>query len=118
MKIESLARLKKHLESKDFNEVVGIAVRLAKHKVENKELLNYLLNEQEDEQGFVQVVCEEMDEAFETINDSNLYYAKKGLRRVLKFVNKQIKFSGIKETEVTLLMHFLSKYEGAFYRLV
>ncbi len=106
MIIESISRLKKTLQTKDYNEVIDIAIRLAKYKVENKELLHYLLNEQHDEHGFIEMVRAELDESFEVINASNLYYTKKGLRKALKYVNKQIKYSGIKETEVQLLIHF------------
>ena len=116
MIIESLARLKKELQSKDFDEVVEIAIRLAKHKVENKELLHYLLHERYQEESFIAAVKEEIDDGFDSINEANLYYTKKGLRRVLKFVDKQIKFSGSKETEIQLLIHFCRSMKGLSIR--
>jgi hypothetical protein len=43
------------------------------------------------------------------INKSNIYFARKSVRKILKMTNKYIRFSGIKQTEVELLMYFCRK---------
>ena len=40
------------------------------------------------------------------VNTSNLYYAKKGLQKIVRSLNKSLRFSGNKQTEVEVRMHF------------
>lgn len=105
----SLHEIKKELHTLDPETIAGLCMRLAKYKKENKELLNYLLFEAHDEQAYVASVKEAIDELFTTLPPRNLYLIKKTLRKILRFVNKQIKYSGIKETEVELRVYFCTK---------
>ena len=84
-------------------------MRLAKYKKENKELLTYLLFEAHDEAAFVNNVKTEMDELFQSLPSGNVYYIKKSLRKILRIVNKQIKYSGLKQTELELRLYFCVK---------
>ena len=43
------------------------------------------------------------------VNKTNFYFAKKGLRKILRSTNKYIRYSGSKQTEVELLLYFLQK---------
>lgn len=84
-----------------------LCMRLAKYKKENKELLTYLLYEADNEQSYVAAIKEDMDELFHALpSRNNLYYVKKSLRKILRFTNKQIKYSGIKQTELELRIYF------------
>ena len=56
-----------------------------------------------------------MDEQFINMPKGNLYIVKKSLRKILKSVTKYIKFSGIKQTEVELLIYFSLKMKTAGY---
>ncbi len=69
-------------------------------------MLGYLLFEAHDEESYIENVRVAMDELFEDVNTTNLYFAKKNLRRILRITNKHIKYSGNKQTEATLLIHF------------
>ena len=40
------------------------------------------------------------------MNSSNLYLAKKSIRKILRTINKYIRYSGSKETEVELRIHY------------
>lgn len=106
MKAATLAQLKKELKDKPANELLDICVRMAKFKKDNKELLTYLIFEAGDERGFIDQVKEELEDAFDEIDIGSLYWAKKGLRKILRNLKKQIRYSGDKVTEVELLMHF------------
>jgi len=88
-------------------------MRLAKYKKENKELLNYLLFEAHNEQAYVENVKEGLNELFLTLPSSNVYLIKKTLRKILRFANKQIKYSGIKQTELELRIFFCGKVKEA-----
>lgn len=106
MKAATLAQLKKELKDKPANELLEICLRMAKFKKDNKELLTYLIFESNDERAFIEQAKEDLEEAFDEINTASLYWAKKGLRKVLRNLKKQIRYSGDKVTEVELLMHF------------
>ena len=48
----------------------------------------------------------EIDEQFSAINKTNLYFAKKSIRKILRATNKFIKYAGSKEAEVELLIYY------------
>lgn len=88
-------------------------MRLAKYKKENKELITYLLFEAGDERGFIDGVKSEIDTQFEAMNQSNVYFIKKSLRKTLRIANKHIKYSGLKQTEAELLIYFCLKMKSS-----
>jgi hypothetical protein len=109
MQAASLNEIKKELQHAESEVLAGLCMRLAKYKKENKELLSYLLFEAHNEQTYISAVKEEVDELFTTLPDRNVYLMKKTLRKILRVVNKQIKYSGIKETELDLRLYFCKK---------
>ncbi len=113
MTIASLQEIKKELRTLDQETVEALCNRLAKYKKENKELLNYLLFEAHDERSYIENVKEEIQELFKTIPSSNVYLIKKTLRKILRFANKQIKYSGLKQTELELRVFFCTKVKEA-----
>jgi hypothetical protein len=113
MKAASINEIKKELVMLDARMLGDLCMRLAKYKQENKELLTYLLFEAHDESGYVKAVKAEMDELFRSLPSGNVYYIKKSLRKVLRIVNKQIKYSGNKQTELELRLYFCTKIKEA-----
>ena len=109
MKAASINEIKKELVTLDARMLGDLCMRLAKYKQENKELLTYLLFEAYDESGYIKAVKAEMDELFHSLPSGNVYYIKKSLRKVLRILNKQIKYSGIPQTEIDLRVHFCLK---------
>jgi hypothetical protein len=87
-------------------EITDLCLRLAKFKKENKELLTYLIFEAHDEQRFIQSVKKEVDEQFAEINKSNLYFVKKTLRKILRNINKHIRYTGSSQVTIELLIYF------------
>jgi hypothetical protein len=106
MKAASSSEIKSVLKSKTQLELTELCLRLARFKKENKELLTYLLFESDDLGVYLNQVKEEMEEEFRTINKSQLYLAKKSLRRILRQTNKYIRYTGSKTAELELLIHF------------
>jgi membrane-anchored protein YejM (alkaline phosphatase superfamily) len=84
-------------------------MRLVKYKKENKELLSYLLFDANNELEYIRSIKDEIDVQFNEINRSQLYYAKKSIRKILKITTKYIRYSGNKQTEVELLIYFCTK---------
>lgn len=113
MKTAKIHQIKKELNSIDPIQLTAHLIRLAKYKKENKELLNYLLFEAHDEEGYIDSIKEEIEVQFEEINSRNLYWAKKSVRKILRGTNKYIRFSGVKTTEITLLLFFCMKLKEA-----
>lgn len=117
MEIASLNELKKELKSLPAAELLAICLRLARHKKENKELLHYLLFEADNEQVFVNKTKELVSEEFMGMNRSSVYLAKKTIRKALRTAQKSIKYSGNKQTEVELLIHFCQEMQGTHLRI-
>ncbi len=113
MTTASLSEIKKELHTLDQETVESLCNRLAKYKKENKELLTYLLFEAHDEHAYIENVKEELRELFKTLPSSNGYLIKKTLRKILRFANKQIKYSGIKQTELELRIFFCTQIKEA-----
>jgi hypothetical protein len=109
MKAASSSDIKQELKKLSSGKLLDICLRLARFKKENKELLSFILFESDDLSSFIQTSKEEMDELFETVNTSHLYFAKKTIRKILRHVNKQVRYSGNKQVEVELLLHFCMK---------
>jgi hypothetical protein len=106
MKTSSLSELKKELQAEKPARLIELCLRLARFKKENKELLTYLLFEAHDTENYIAGVKNEMDTLFEGINLSNLYFAKKTLRKILRITNKFIRYSGSDVVATELLIHF------------
>ncbi len=106
MKSATLAEIKREISTLDTARLSEVLIRIAKYKAENKELLTYLLYESSDEAGFVEGGKRGVDEAFAAIPNRNLYYYKKSLRKILRMVNKQAKYSGVPATGLELRIHF------------
>ena len=106
MRSSSIHEIKQELVSLKAAELNALCLRLARFKKDNKELLTYLLFESHDVEAYTESVKQNMSEAFKEVNTTNLYFTKKNLRRILRQINKHIKYTGNKQTEAILLIHF------------
>ena len=113
MKTASLNELQKELNMLPPKQVMDICSRLIKYKKENKELLTYLLFEADDEESYKKNIKEKVDQDFQDMNISNLYLAKKSLRKILRMLNKYIRYSGNKQTEVELRIFYCIKLKNS-----
>jgi len=111
MKPVTVSNLKKELEQYSEQELIEICLKLAKFKVENKELLSYLLIDSNDEAEYVRAIKEEIDLEFSKVNQDSLYYVKKSTRKILRSIKKYIRYSKNKETEATILLHFCANWK-------
>ncbi len=109
MKAVTLKSIKTELNLLHPDRVIELCLQLAKYKKENKELLSYLLFESADEQAYIKDVKSGISELFEDLNKSNLYLAKKTIRKILRMANKYIKYSGSRQTEVEILIYFCTE---------
>jgi hypothetical protein len=106
MKSATIHEIKQELSTVKPGQLIELCLRLGRFKKENKELLTYLLFEEHDEQGYITGIKKEIDEQFSAINLSQLYFAKKSLRKIVRVINKYCRYSGEKQTEVELRIYF------------
>lgn len=106
MRSATIQELKQELLNMPAAELTDLCLRLAKYKKENKELLTYLIFEAHDEPGFVTAIKKEVDEQFAEINHSSLYFVKKTLRKILRNINKHIRYTGSSQVTIELLIYF------------
>ena len=99
MKPASIPQIKKELSYLSQSELAAMCLRLAKYKKDNKELLSYLLFET-NENNFIEGIKTEIDEQLRLMNQSHIYYLKKSLRKTIRFVDRFMRYSGNKETEI------------------
>jgi len=109
MNTPKLVDIKKALKHCSREELIELNIRLAKHKVENKELLHYVLFDAQNETQFVEQIKNFINDEFAEINTKNYYWMRKSIRKVLKNIKKYIRFSKNKDTEIELLLHFLAQ---------
>lgn len=109
MKTASLKEIKTELEHIPNAVLLEMCLRLTKFKKENKELLSYLLFESSDEKQYVESVKEILDDLFTTVNKTQLYFAKKTVRKIIRTANRYIKYSDVKTTEPDILIHVCEK---------
>jgi hypothetical protein len=113
MKAASLSEIKKELTTLDQADLERLLVSLSRFKKENKELLTYLLFEANDEQAYIENVKLDLVQSFQSLPKGNVYFVKKNLRKILRFLNKQIKYSGLPETELELRIYFCQRIREA-----
>ena len=106
MKAASLNDIKKELSNHNSEDLLEYCLRLARFKKENKELLQYLLFEAEDTSTYIKEIKSDIEEQFLQMNKSNVYFIKKSVRKILRNINKQIRFSMSRQVEAELLIQF------------
>jgi len=118
MKPASIKQIKTELENLLPEQLLVLCMNLVKYKKENKELATYLLFEANNEILYIKEVKKNIDEIFEQMNTSNLYLAKKTLRKALRTTNKFIKYSDKKQSEIELRIYFCQKMKKSKLKLI
>jgi hypothetical protein len=112
MKAASSNEIKQELKELSNAKLLELCLRLARFKKENKELLTYLLFEADDLETYLKNVKDEVDEQFLEVNTTSMYFAKKTLRKILRIVNKHIRYTGSKQAEAELLIYYCKKLKA------
>ena len=111
MRVATIQELKWEMGNMDAKELLELCSRLARFKKENKELLTFLLFESHDIDGYTVSVKLFITEQFNVANKSNVYLAKKSVRKILRSVNKFIRYAASPMLEVELLIHFCASFK-------
>ena len=94
--------IKETLDNKNNTELKELVNKLIKFKKENKELASYILFYENEEHEFVADAKTAIQTQFEEVNTKTVFYAKKGLRKMLRIAAKFCKYSSEKTTTVDL----------------
>lgn len=113
MKAATVYDIKEGLQALPPAQVAELCLRLVKFKKENKELVTYLLFEAHNQSAYVEEIKSEMAVEFAGINTSQVYFAKKSLRRILRDTNKQVRYIGAKAAEVELLLAYCQNLKAS-----
>ena len=113
MKAASVNEIKQQLKATNPTQLIELCLRLARFKKENKELLTFLLFEADDLPAYINSVKQQIDEEFSQINISNIYFAKKTLRKIIRIINKYCRYSNSKQTELELRLHFCTSLHAS-----
>ena len=106
MKTASVSEIRKHLANLDAEALAQLCLTLVRFKKDNKELLTYLLFEAHDEQAYINSIKAEVEELFADVPKANVYFVKKSIRKILRIMNKHIRYSGLPATELEVRIHF------------
>ena len=109
MKTATIKEIKDELQHLSKEELLEFCLRMGKFKKENKELLTYLLFEASNEAYYVEELKKTIDLQFEQVNTKTYYFIKKSVRKILRDIKKNIKYSKNKETAIELLIYFCKK---------
>lgn len=106
MKAATLNQIKKELETISPQKLMALSLRLIKYKTENKELISYLLFDEDDQAGYISDIKYEISNLLETIKVMPPFMAKRTLRKSLRLITKYSKYMGSKDAEAELLIYF------------
>lgn len=90
-------------------ELTQLMLRLLKYKKDNKELVSYVLYNAQDEETYIEQIKSEIDEMIDAVKNENSYRLTKQIRKILRTIQKPIKYSGLPNTHVELLVYFCEK---------
>lgn len=113
MKAATVQEIKTELSTHDKRALVDLCMRLTRFKLENKELITYLLFEAANENNFVETVKDEISASFDSLNVSHLYFVRKSLRKIIRQITKYTRYSGKPETELELRIYFCEKLKAS-----
>ncbi|HEX7415368.1 MAG TPA: hypothetical protein VF411_15090 [Bacteroidia bacterium] len=106
MKTYSLHELKNELQELPPSELLELCIKLAKYKKDNKEFLAYCLFEAGNKPAFMNEIKTEIDEHIRALqSQSNAYYAKKGLRKLLRILSRYSKYINDKALSAEMLIY-------------
>jgi len=115
MSASKLNDLKKEIISIGRKDLETICLQLAKHKVENKDLLAYLLFDAEDPIKYASKIKLELDDFFQiSFPAKTNYNAAKLLRKAYKLITKYSKFTKSAAGEIELILHFSELFLNHF----
>ncbi|MBC7383538.1 MAG: hypothetical protein H7296_11215 [Bacteroidia bacterium] len=114
MKTPSLSDIKKELSLCHQQQLIELCLRMAKFKKINKELLNYLLFEAQDESAYIKKIKGIIEERFNDMPFNSLFFTTKYIRKTLRITKQYSQYSGNKLTETELMIFFCTLLKKSY----
>ena len=109
MKIPSLANIKKELVQRNVAELVDLVLQLSKLNRDNKAYVYFKLFEADDQELYITMVKEDLEDAFQNANLKSYFTAKKSAQAIRRMMNKSLKLTKDKVTTIALIFFFCEK---------
>ena len=109
MKIPSLANIKKELVQRNEAELVDLVLQLSKLNRDNKAYVYFKLFEADDQELYLTMVKEDLEEAFQNANLKSYFSAKKSAQAIRRMMNKTLNLTKDKVTTIELIFFFCEK---------
>ena len=106
MKIASLAEIKKEIAYLNERELTDLILDLAKFTTDNKAYLFFKLFGRENHHLFIEMVQEELEMEFAKANTKHYHYAKKSAQAIRRKLNKNLKLTKDKSSQIELIIFF------------
>lgn len=106
MKIASLAEIKKEIAYLNERELTDLILDLAKFTTDNKAYLFFKLFGRENHRLFIEMVQEELEMEFAKANTKHYHYAKKSAQSIRRKLNKNLKLTKDKSSQIELIIFF------------
>ena len=106
MKIASLAEIKKEIAYLNERELTDLILDLAKFTTDNKAYLFFKLFGRENHHLFIEMVQEELEMEFAKANTKHYQYAKKSAQAIRRKLNKNLKLTKDKPSQIELIIFF------------
>ncbi|MEO7176226.1 MAG: hypothetical protein ABIV51_10020 [Saprospiraceae bacterium] len=113
MPTAGLSDIKKKINTFSSKELVELLLKISKYKKENKEFLSYLLFDADNQDLFIEQLKSEIDTFYEELTPRTEYNTKKSLRKMIRLMNKYLKFASNKATETEIRLHFCFQWKVA-----
>lgn len=111
MKTASLSEIKRELKALENQQLMDLCLRLARFKKDNKELLDFILYESGNIEGYIESIIEEMDEDIMPLNTQTVFFAKKTLRKILRKLDKYARYAEDPQVAVEINIEFLKRFQ-------
>jgi hypothetical protein len=102
MKAATLHQIKKELETSSPKRIMDLTLRLIKYKTENKELISYLLFDEDDLAGYIADLRDEVSVMFDDIHPFPPYQTKRGRQKSTKIYIKIFQIHQCKRNRIRI----------------
>ena len=109
----AISEIKQELATLPAKKLLELCLELARYKKDNKELMSYLLFDADNPAGFIENVKQEIETHFAELPKANRYLTKKSLRKLLRTINKYIRFTGKGEPAIEMLIYFCTRLKDS-----
>ena len=112
MNIASIREIKNEITALPQDELIEFCLTIIKSRKENKEFAQYLLFERQNEELYSEKITAFLGDQFATINNTRIFFIKKGFRRIVRLANRYLKYAQNDETRVKVYLFLVRNFDS------